>query len=220
MVNEIDGTISSMTQDDTSSAGPIDEQVDNLVTDASQASESFEVPSIDELDARLATAADDEMDFEGEFESTAVIDEPDPIDELEPIVQAAAPEVGDQQAETDEVEGDFEAPAEQATVDSVDEVEGDFEPPAQESPSTASSAAGAPSATDEPPAESAPVSTGEKTRSVDVAGVASGVALGAAKMVSIPLARASRAQRDTIGWVALNTIFLAMCVWLYVLLIR
>ena len=46
-----------------------------------------------------------------------------------------------------------------------------------------------------------------------VAAVATGL-----RVLSSPMERLTVKQRDTIGWIALNIVFLAVCVWLYTLL--
>lgn len=38
------------------------------------------------------------------------------------------------------------------------------------------------------------------------------------RLLALPLSRLTPTQRDTIGWVAMYTLFLAMCVWVYALL--
>ncbi|MHC4975519.1 MAG: hypothetical protein ACYTF7_02800 [Planctomycetota bacterium] len=49
-------------------------------------------------------------------------------------------------------------------------------------------------------------------------GVGRRVAEPAGDVMSLPLRRLSPSVRDTIGWVAINTLFIAACVWLFLLL--
>jgi len=45
-------------------------------------------------------------------------------------------------------------------------------------------------------------------------------ALPVASAISAPLAAKPRIVRDTLGWLALNTLFLGVCVWAYILFVR
>lgn len=168
--------------------GAIDDQVDELVDEATGAivepepasapTGEFEAPpSIDDLDEALASAADedDDFDLEGDFEeSSSVIEVASPVPTPPtPTAAAAHPPVV--------------APAEEAS---------DVE-----------------SATEEPAAKPA-------KPKVDTAALVVSAIEKPARLLSAPLRMAPEAHRDTIGWIALNTLFLAVCVWLYVLLLR
>lgn len=66
------------------------------------------------------------------------------------------------------------------------------------------------------PAEAA--EPGEPAPTLTLASRAAALLGTAISLLSSPLERLSVKQRDTIGWIALNVLFLAVCVWLYTLL--
>lgn len=157
--------------------------------DASDADEPVAAPeahaepapsgSIDELDAELAAAADEELD--GDFST---------MDDLEG--EAVSPE------------SIATAPEAQPEPEPVSEP--DPEPVAARAPAPVE-----PAHSPEPaPAEEAPAPEPKPARRSWVAPVL--------RVLAAPLSRLTPMQRDTLGWVALNTLFLAACVWVFVLL--
>jgi hypothetical protein len=196
LVSEIDKTVRTFEQDEAAPdegptdepivAGPIDEQIDELVDEATDAigepapaPDAFEAPpSIDDLDEALASAADedDDFDLEGDFEVTSSAQEPAPPAPAPPPSSASA----------------TPAPATPEPVADDSSVESPAKEPA----------------------------TKQARPKLDTTALVVGAIEKPARLLSAPLRMAPEAHRDTIGWIALNTLFLAICVWLYVLLLR
>jgi len=168
--------------------------------------EAVEEVEIENLDDALAEEADrlaeDESDdeVEGSFEPPSVVE------------QAAAPPIEEPAKETGEAPQDAAPP----------EPKGEPEPapPIVEVGDAVASPQSASTPTNKPAPKSA-----DKQESEDsdepAAGRAAAVAALLTRSVDAlarPFDRLSPKTRDTIGWIALNTAFLAVCVWLYVVL--
>ncbi|MFG0275395.1 MAG: hypothetical protein ACF8QF_10095 [Phycisphaerales bacterium] len=166
----------------------LDAEVDALVAESVGVEEAAVAPaprasgSIDELDAELAAAADEEL--AGEFAT---------MDDLEG--EAVAPESLGPDPTPEP------APAPEPVAAPV-------EPVKERSPAPAAQAEPASTPLAEAVQEAAPEAHRPRRSLIEPA----------LRVLAAPLARLTPMQRDTIGWVALNTLFLAACVWVFVLL--
>lgn len=180
--------------------------------------------TIEALDARIeaeAAAFEEELDeLEGEFHSA---------DEIETLDDAAPPsarseddgpaiEIDDSVAEIsldDEEEADAAPARERAAVDSP--FADDAAPPAPR-PARNTTPSPAPSSSAKPrsASETKPASKRSKREAMmSIAPLAHRFVL---KPLARPLAKLDPTVRDTIGWVGLNTLFIALCLWIFLMI--
>ncbi|TVQ33153.1 MAG: hypothetical protein EA376_03610 [Phycisphaeraceae bacterium] len=190
---------SDITADDDESDDAADEsgegwvaqdEVAEAATEQAAAPAPANIADVDEQLAREAAGAVDEDEIEGEFLT------PDEVEDRLP-----------------------EAPAEVAAADaaaSASDAKPKAPPKESAAPADASAAAVAAAAKADPGPSPGDAKQDASRRNL----LAQPVSLAQTALVIInkPFARLPRAMRDTIGWIAINTIFIAICVWVYLML--
>lgn len=190
--------------------------------------------------SEAAVASDDSR-----TEASADRAEPDEPASLEALDATIESEADDLAADLDDLEGEFEspeeiadaeraqaepsAPVEAKPVEAAPAVDSPFAnapaptPPAPAEPAAEARPAGPapePAASDEPPARSLLARLTALPRRA--AGLATPERLETLRArvlepLSAPLRRLSPQTRDLIGWVGVNTLFIALCLWLFLL---
>jgi len=145
--------------------------------------------------------------------------EPEPVDAAEPAAEqppapAANPAPKSEKPQTiEDLDEALASEAEEAASQSSDQLLDD-DTPIVELPSTPAPPPSKPEP--EPAAEPAvaPTEIESKSRKPRVAAVG----LFALELLAAPLRRVSPTIRDTVGWIGLNSLFIAACLWIYLLL--
>lgn len=188
-------------------------------------------PPIESLDAELAEVADNLIagEFAGEDEilNTAPAAPP-------PVVVAPVPKAQPESVPVPKVEAKAEPPKPEAKVEPAPVAESP-PPPPKEAPKEAKAPAAAVPMPATLPAPAAPRAPGKSAeREVEpapdaisktsalaaVVRLAGELVVRCAAIVSGPLKRKPQSVRDTVGWIALVTIFWAACLWVYLIFIR
>ncbi|MFG0256330.1 MAG: hypothetical protein ACF8GE_00330 [Phycisphaerales bacterium JB043] len=220
---EIDTSVEEPASDEPVGDGSIEAQVDQMIDEATRTDEIVGEDtdaiegepgepserdlgvceeSIEALDQRLANDAQQELegDFEtvdGEFESFDF--SPETSDAAEPAAPAEAstePPVVEEDAPTSETPDAPEEPGAHETHEEVTDEQSDV----SERPAVRLS-----EMLSHPVIERA-------------GGALRRASTPVADVLSMPLRRVEPRIRDTVGWVAINTLFIALCVWLFLLL--
>jgi hypothetical protein len=200
-----------VSEDDTEMETQVEQMIDEAASseeepesdDISDSDLGVTQESIEALDQKLAQNAEAEIagDFEtldGEFETFEVPAEESPaVDVVEDSPPAAS---------ADKVEASPEpaAPAAQAP--------GNIEDTAVPTPEIASASVGSRSLLDRVRGLAGQPAARRATQVVRLAG------RPVVDVMSIPMRKVEPRIRDTVGWIAINTAFIAVCVWLFLLL--
>ena len=232
--------------DDAGGDEPADEELDGQVAEMLREAESDEgeqTPAAEETPEAPAASPDEtEQPAEPAVEPAATEDEsPDDTDEgalakglagtgeAPPAEDEPAPESAEASpASSDGLDEELAAEADQTLEGEIEAVELGGEEIAfgddtdlPETPATASDAGDESDA--EASAESADSpepspASGSADRGPGLLARVAAALVGALHLLSRPLDRLTARQRDTIGWIALNLLFIAACVWLVILL--
>ncbi len=221
---------------------PADEELDGQVAEMlreAEGDEGEQSPAAEETPEAPAASPDETEQL---AEPTATEDEsPDDTDEdalakglagtgeAPPAADEPAPEsVEASPASSDGLDEELAAEADQTLEGEIEAVElggeeiafGDDtdlpETPATSSDAGEASDAEAPAESAESPEPSSP--SGSADRGAGLLARVAAALVGALHLLSRPLDRLTARQRDTIGWIALNLMFIAACVWLVILL--